>query len=67
MGVVLVTKCVTSIQPKKTKLRLYYPLILQQKAPYALYITNKMEHGPCHQYGRGLSNEMYPGLQLKKT
>ena len=35
------------LQPKKTKVRLYQPLILQQKASYTLYITNKTEHGPC--------------------
>ena len=29
------------LQPKKTKVRLYQPLILQQKVSYALYITNK--------------------------
>ena len=36
------------LQPKKTKVRLYQLLILQQKASYELYITNKTEHGPYH-------------------
>ena len=37
------------LQPKKTKVRrLYQLLVLQQKASYVLYITNKMEHSPCH-------------------
>ena len=38
------------LQPKKTKIRLYYPIILQQKASNVLYITNKKEYGLCHQY-----------------
>ena len=32
------------LQRKKTKVGLYLPLILQQKASYALYITDKTEH-----------------------
>ena len=35
------------LQPKKTKVRVYQLLILQQKASYVLYITNTTEHGPC--------------------
>ena len=37
------------LQPKKIKVRLYQPLILQQKVSYAHYITNKMEHDSCRQ------------------
>ena len=33
----------SEIGTKKTKVRLYQPLILQQNELYALYITNKME------------------------
>ena len=38
------------LQPKTTKVRLYWLLIKHQKVYYVLYITNKLEHGPCHQY-----------------
>ena len=31
------------LQPKKTKVRLYLLLMLQQKVAYVLYITNKIE------------------------
>ena len=37
-------------QLKKTKVRL--PLILQQKASYELYITNKTEHDPYQKLER---------------
>ena len=33
------------LQLKKTKIMLYKPLKQQQKASYALFLTNKMEHG----------------------
>ena len=38
------------LQPKKTKVRLHQPLIMQHKASYVLYIANKMDHCPCHRY-----------------
>ena len=38
------------LQPEKTKVRLHYPLILQQKVSNALYITKKTEHGPWCRY-----------------
>ena len=39
----LSTEMRTQLQPKKTKVRPYKPLIWQQQALYALYTTNKME------------------------
>ena len=38
------------LQSKKTNVRLYLPLILQQKALQVRYITSKREHGPCRRY-----------------
>ena len=51
------------LQLKKTKVMCYKPLLKQQKAYYVLFITGKMEHGPCHQpidimHRRGPSSEM---------
>ena len=56
------------LQPKKTTVRLYWPLILQQKASFALYITSKTKDGPCHRYNAWMwcENNMCPQLQLKK-
>ena len=39
------------LQPMKTKVSvLAFNTVVQQKVSYALYIINKMEHDPFHQY-----------------
>ena len=65
MGVALVKEYVT----KRTIVRLYLPLILQQKAPYALYIGTRwsMVHPLDEMHGCGLNNKMCTCLHPKKT
>ena len=55
------------LQLKKTKVGLYLPLILQQRASYALYIANKTEHfsftsGCVVQVAKHLKEDCFIGL-----
>ena len=49
MGLALVTKCITSYSQRRLD-KAVLAVNVAAKASYALYITNKKEHGSCRQY-----------------
>ena len=48
------------LQPKKTKVRLYQPLITQQKVSYVLYIAN-------NSIGQYIENTGHRGIEINTT